>query len=230
MSFTRLNTTARDTLRNLVILLCLTLLLASCASDRILPKSDPKLMGTRAGSFDHVLMLPGSGIASFTKVFIEEPQVTFNKHWLLEFRGDYSERDLERITTSYGDMLKKALTDGIAEQTTVTVVNSAAEADMIFRPLLRELNIYAPDLSMPGRIKKYVHEIGNATFDLTLIQTSNNKVVAQFIDHRETSANIGNRLERTDRVTNARHFRMLMERWTRNLSSYLIDTGTLTGK
>ena len=70
-------------------------------------------------------------------------------------------------------MLKKALREGMAEQTNVTVVDSAAEADVIYRPLLRELNIYAPDLSMPGRTKKYVYEVGNATFDLTLIQDSN---------------------------------------------------------
>lgn len=213
-----------------VMLCAVATMFVACASDPVLPKADAKLMGTKAGGFDHVLMLPGSGIAAFSKVYIEDPVVSFNKHWLLDFRGDYTDRDLERITTTYGEMLKKALTEGLTEQTTVTVVNSAAEADMIFRPLLRELNIYGPDLSMPGRTKKYVREIGNATFDLTLIQAKGNKVIAQFIDHRETSASPGSRLERTDRVTNARYFRMLMERWTRNLTDYMIDTGTLTAK
>lgn len=208
----------------------LALTLTACATDRVLPKADARLMGTKAGGFDHVLMLPGSGIASFSKVYIEDPQVSFNKHWLLDFRGDYTDRDLERITTTYGEMLKKALRDGLTEQTQVTVVDNATEADVIFRPLLRELNIYGPDLSMPGRTKKYVHEIGNATFDLTLIQTNGNNVIAQFIDHRETSASPGSRLERTDRVTNARYFRMLMERWTRNLTDYLVDTGSLSAK
>ena len=204
------------------------LLLTACASDPVLPKSDPKLMGTKAGSFDHVLMMPGSGIPAFSRVFIEDPQVTFNKHWLQDFRGDYTDRDLERITTTYGEMLKKALREGMTEHTSVTVVDSAAEADVIYRPLLRELNIYAPDLSMPGSTKKYVYEAGNATFDLTLIQAGTDKVIAQFIDHRETSTHVGSQLERTNRVNNARHFRNLMERWTRNLTSYLIDTGTLT--
>ena len=222
--------TTFKTLSAILVSLAVALLLSACASDPVLPKSDPKLLGTKAGSFDHVLMMPGSGIPAFSNVFIEDPAVSFNKHWLLDFRGDYTDRDLERITSTYGEMLKKALREGMAEQTNVTVVDSAAEADVIYRPLLRELNIYAPDLSMPGRTKKYVYEVGNATFDLTLIQASNDKVIAQFIDHRETSANIGNRLERTDRVTNARYFRMLMERWTRNLTNYLVDTGTLTAK
>ena len=229
MSFTLLRN-IYSSAKTVSVFLAAVLLLSACASDPVLPKSDSKLMGTKAGSFDHVLMMPGSGIQAFSKVFIEDPQVSFNKHWLLDFRGDYTDRDLERITSTYGEMLKKALREGMTEQTRVTVVDSAAEADVIYRPLLRELNIYAPDLSMPGRTKKYVYEVGNATFDLTLIQASNNKVIAQFIDHRETSANIGNRLERTDRVTNARHFRLLMERWTRNLTNYLVDTGTLTAK
>lgn len=220
----------RQLLSGLFALASAALLLTACASDPVLPKSDPKLMGTNAGSFDHVLMIPGSSIPAFSKIFIEDPTVTFNKHWLQEFRGDYTERDLERITTSYGKMLKKALSKGMAEQTNVTVVESAAEADVIYRPLLRELNIYAPDLTMPGRTKKFVYEVGNATFDLTLVQAGNNKVIAQFIDHRETSAHMGSHLERTNRINNARHFRNLMERWTRNLTHYLIETGTVTAK
>lgn len=235
MSFTLLRknsllTSTGKVLSAIASSVAVTLLVTACASDPVLPKSDPKLMGTNAGSFDHVLMLPGDGIPKFSKVFIEDPKVDFNKHWLLEFRGDYTDRDLERITTTYGKMLKKALSEGMAEQTTVAVVDNAAEADVIYRPLLRNLNIYAPDLSLPGRTKKYVYEVGNATFDLTVVQAGSEKVIAQFIDHRETSAHIGGRLERTNRVTNARHFRMLMERWTRNLTSYFVDTGTLTGK
>lgn len=206
------------------------LTLIACTNNLTIPKADSKLMGTKAGGFDHVLMLPGSGIAPFNKVYIEDPEVTFNKHWLVDFRGDYTDGDLERITSNYSKMLKKALTKGLTEQTQATVVNSAAEADIVFRPLLRELNIYGPDLSAPSRIKKYVYEVGNATFDLTLIQPATNKVIAQFIDHRETSASIGDHLEQANRITNARYFRMLMERWTRNLTDYLADTGSVTAK
>lgn len=222
--------TLLKSLRVFSVLAVTSLLLSACASNKNLPKADDRLTEVAAGNFDYVLMMPGEKMSALNKVYIEAPQVSFNDHWLTDFRGDYTDRDLERITTSYAKLLRKALADGITEDTHIVVVESAAEADVIFRPLLRELNIYAPDLSFPGRKKSFIREAGNATLDLTLIQTSDDKVIAQFIDHRETSSNPSYRLERTERATNARYFRRLMERWTNNLTDYLIMTGAATAK
>lgn len=226
----RLAKKLRATLTKLASMMLIALTILACSNNVKPPKADERLMGTQAGGFDQVLTIPGAGITPFSKVFIEEPSVSFNKHWLLDFRGDYTQRDLDRFTSSYGEMLKKAISESVAGNTQVTLVTKAIDADVIFRPLLRDLNIYAPDLSIPGRVKNYVHEIGNATFDLTLIRAGNNEVMAQFIDHRETSASPGRHLERTDRITNARYFRMLMERWSNNLTDYLIDTGAVPAK
>lgn len=206
------------------------LLLSACASTKNLPKADDRLTEVAAGNFDHVLMMPGEKLSRINKIYIEAPQVSFNDRWLTDFRGDYTDRDLERITTSYAKLLSKALADGITEDTDIAIVDSAAEADVIFRPLLRNLHIYAPDLSFPGRTKSFIREAGNATLDLTLIQTRDNQVIAQFIDNRETSSNPSSRLERTERATNARYFRRLMERWTHNLTDYLIMTDAATAR
>jgi|SRR5690554_494156 len=224
---------ARSWLKSARILSALaiaSLLLSACANTKTLPKADARLTEVDAGNFDYVLMMPGEKIPALNKIYIEAPQVSFSAYWLTEFRGDYTERDLERITTSYARLLTKALTNGITEDTNIVVVESAADADVIFRPLMRELNIYAPDLSFPGRTKSFIREAGNAVLDLTLIQASDNKVIAQFIDNRETASNPGRRLERTERATNARYFRRLMERWTNNLTDYLIMTDAASAK
>ena len=42
----------RKNLSAICVSLAVALLLSACASDPVLPKSDPKLMGTKAGSFD----------------------------------------------------------------------------------------------------------------------------------------------------------------------------------
>lgn len=211
----------------LVVFAFIATTLIACTAANTIPKADARLIGTKAGNFDYVLTLPGAGIAPFNKIFIEEPQVAFNKRWLVDFRTDYTDRDLQRITNTYGAMLKKTLTKGVLTQTGATVVSSAAEADVIFRPQLRELYLYGPDLNMPGRARQYIYEAGNATFDLTLLEADNNSVIAQFIDHRETSANIGDHLEPANRATNARYFRLLMERWSKNLTDYLTAVGSV---
>lgn len=204
--------------------------LTACSSNSPLPMSAENLTEVKAGGFDHVLMPNGEALKPFSKVYIEDPSVSFNKHWLRDLRGDYTDGDLERITSSYGEQLKKSLTKELTDSSQASVVDSAAEADIIFRPLLRDLHIYGPDLTQSGRTEKFVNEIGNGTFDLTLLQASDKTVIAQFIDTRETSASASGRLERTDRVTNFRYFRMLMDRWSHNLTEYLVDANAVSAK
>lgn len=202
----------------------LALLVSACVSNKPYKNAAPGLVEVSHNQyFDRVLMVPGSSLPSFSKIYIEDPGVSINEYWLRNFRGDYTERDLERIKTSYAKLLKDALIEGIADHSQFTVVNSAAEADVIFRPNLDSLNVYAPDLSFQGRIDQYIHEAGNATFNLQIVDSSTGKVLAQFVDHRETSSNPGMIRERTNRAINARYFGRLMDRWTFNLMTYLTE-------
>jgi hypothetical protein len=201
------------------------LFITACASNKPYENAAPGLVEVSHNKyFDRVLMVPGESLPAFSKVFIEEPGVTMNDYWLRNFRGDYTERDLERIKTSYAKLLKDSLSEGIAEHSRFTVVNSAAEAEVIFRPNLDSLNVYAPDLSFQGRIDQYIHEAGNATFNLQIVDSGSGKVLAQFVDHSETFSNPGMIRERTNRAMNARYFGRLMDRWSFNLMTYLTET------
>jgi hypothetical protein len=174
-------------------------------------------------SFDKVLIAPGTRLPAAGKVFVEDPTVTMNNYWLTNYRGEYTDRDLQRIKTRYSKLLTDSLVESISENRAFTLVDSAIEADIIFRPTLASLNIYAPDLSFSGRIDQYVSEAGNATFDLVLIDRISGQPLAQFVDHRETSKNPGMVRERANRATNARYFGQLMDRWAKNLMAYLTD-------
>lgn len=203
-----------------------TLLLATgllaCANTGPHPSANPELVeASHNRSFDRILLGPSEKIPRFNRVFIEPSTVAFSDYWLRDRRGDYSERDLERITRTYGKLLDKALAKGFEEQQGYTLTSSAAEAEVIVRPALESLNIYAPDLSFHGRMDQYIHEAGNATFNVLLVDAASGKPLAQFIDHRETFNSVGMIREKADRVTNARYFSRLMERWTSNMLSIL---------
>lgn len=200
-------------------------LLSACATDRPYQHAAPGLVEVDHNRyFDRILLEPGKRLPSFSRVYIEDATVTMNQYWLKNFRGDYTQRDLERIQTSYGKLLKDSLTDAVTAHDNFTLVNSAAEAEIIFRPSLDSLNIYAPDLSFHGRMDQYIHEAGNATFNLVLVDGRNGAVVAQFVDHSETFSNPGRIRERTNRVNNARYFGRLMDRWSNNVMTYLTET------
>lgn len=205
-----------------VALITTTCVLAACANTLRTEKASDDLVEVERGNFDHVLMLPDTALAPFERVYIDEPVVEMSDYWLRDYRGDYVDRDLERIKEDYGRGLKEALAETLAEKSRVETVDSAEEADMILRPTLRNLNIYAPDLlTRPARTDYYVESAGNATLDLEFVDPQTGTVVAQFVDHRETPAIVIGRLEETNRATNYRLFRRLMERWSNNLVHYL---------
>lgn len=200
----------------------LALTLVACANVKPHPAADPSLVEIQHNrSFDRVLLGANAQVPQFTRVFLEPTSVTFSDYWLRDRRGDYSERDLERLTRDYGKLLDKSLTEGFEKKGNYQVVSSAAEADVIVRPALESLNIYAPDLSFHGRMDQYIHEAGNATFNVLLVDAKTSQPLAQFIDHRETFNSAGMIREKADRITNARYFSRLMDRWTNNMLDIL---------
>lgn len=174
--------------------------------------------------FDQVWVAPGSQLAGVSSIYIEDVSVSMNSYWLRKFRGQYNERDLERIKTTYGELLKKSLMDGVEKQAGFTLAMSPTEADVIFRPALERLNIYAPSLSTTGITDFYVRVAGNATFNLLVIDAATGAARAQFIDHSETYDFPGTIRERATRLTNTRNFDRLMDRWARHLMTYLTET------
>lgn len=203
-------------------------LLSACAQQTSQPEVAPGLVEVdHHHYFDRVFLAPGRQLPKIRRIYIEEANVSMNDHWLKNYRGDYTERDLQRIKTSYGQLLKKTLEKQITQHDGLTLAENAAEADVIFRPALESLNIYAPDLSMPARMEHYIQEAGNATFNLQLIDPQSGATVAQILDHRETFSNPAGFRERSNRATNARYFSKLMNHWAQNLMSYLTDTDAI---
>lgn len=170
--------------------------------------------------FDYVYTNSERPLGSFSRVFIAPTQVEFSDYWLREYRADYTQRDLTRLTEQYAGLLDKSLRQSIEKSGQYQLVESAQAAEVVFQPKLLSLNIYAPDLALQGSNRQYIHEAGNATFDITLIAADNTPLL-QLVDNRETTSSIGRRVERTNRAINARYFSRMMDRWSNNLVDYL---------
>lgn len=201
------------------------LMLTACAQQRYDHMADPDLVPTAKGHFDQVFLAPGSDtLPRFTRVYVEPAQVYMSDYWLKDRRGEYTSSDLQRIARSYGELLTQTLVQRLSDDTGLTFVDEPAQAEVIFRPMLRGLNLYAPDTGV-GVNRQYARTAGNGTFDLTLLDAATGKVLGQFIDQRETPVLVS--IERANRGTNLRHFRRLMERWTDNLTEYLLMDATV---
>ncbi len=204
--------------------------LAACTSGPRFQPADAQLSPTAKGNFDHVLLHPEHPLPQISSIYVETPTVTMSRHWLREYRTRYTQRDLDRIESDYSRMLSEALADALTHRRPVNLVETPDDADLVLRPTMRNVNIYAPDLSLEGITRKYAREAGNATLDLLLVDPATGQVLGQFVDHREAPAAAGFRIDRANRATNNRMFRRLMERWSHNLAAYLEDAGSLPSR
>ncbi|WP_111642169.1 hypothetical protein [Marinimicrobium alkaliphilum] len=212
----------------LTLTLLVLLALSACSTTPSYDKADASLQATNeTGNFGAVLLRHGEPLPTFTRVYVEEVPVELSRQWLSSHRSNYSRSDVERIERDYGERLRTALRNGLTDQTEVEVVDSADEADVVLRPHLRKLNIYAPDLMQPATRYYYSDQMGNATLDLYLVHPRNGNVLAQFVDHREVRAGIIFRGERATRGTNLRYFGRTMDRWAFDFVDYLMLTGTI---
>lgn len=211
-----------------MILIALIFAFSACATDPQIKKASPVLVDVHQGEFDRVLMPRGEAIPPFTRIRITEPTVEMSDHWRRTHRGEATSRDLERIKQDYGRFLRSSLAQALEGKANVKVVEAGQPADIVLRPSLLRLNIYAPDLAgKPARTRQYIEAAGNATLQLEFVDPTTGRVLAQIIDHRETSPLVLGRLERTSRVTNNRLFIRLMERWSHHLVQYLEKEGAV---
>jgi len=231
MMFPNISNRVGARLLSAIALLAVAFSLVACATTKPHPNANPSLVEVNHNqSFDRVLLRAPAVLPSFNRVFIEPAQVSLSDYWLRDRRGDYTDRDIERIKRDYGKLLDKALNTAFEKSGKYQLVDVAADADVIVRPALESLNIYAPDLSFRGRIDQYIIEAGNATFNVTISDAKSGAALAQFIDHRETFSNAGQIREKADRITNARYFSRLMDRWSNNLLAILTNPDSVSAR
>lgn len=216
----------------LTLSLLVMLALAACSTTPRYDKADASLQTTsERGNFGAVLLRHGEPLPEVTRVYLaEEVPVELSRQWRSNHRGNYNRSDIERIERDYGQRLRTAFKNGLTEQTGVELVDNQADADIVLRPHLRQLNIFAPDLMQPRTRYYYSDQMGNATLDLYVVDPRNDAILAQFVHHREVRAGIIFRGERATRGTNLRYFGRAMDRWAFDFVDYMMLTGAIEHK
>lgn len=180
--------------------------------------SNVALLHVKSTFFDEFLVAENAALSNFNKFYIEAPSASFDKRWLKDHRIDVSRRYRENTLKRYAKELEQQLSKAIEKREGYSVTTQKADDVLTIRANIVDLDINGPDSNV--FVKKYVHEAGDATFIVELIDPSGN-VIARIKDHRETRESITGRLERTSRIENQRDFRLLMMRWSKEMLNHL---------
>lgn len=178
-------------------------------------------------SFDQLLLRADLNSVDLQKLYVEQPSISFRRHWVRDQRRIHSlidKKDIERVKTRYANALQEVLMDKL-ESTGHTLTTDPKLATLIIKSALVKLDINAPDFFDAVHVDKFVERAGRGTLRLEVVSTTNNQSVLQIEDRGLTRLRDFRYAHRATSVSNLWDFKHLMSRWASDFASYL---GTLS--
>ncbi len=179
------------------------------------------LQNVDSKAFDILYIKPGFQPGDYGKLIIEEPHVAMQDYWKDQYRGEYTDRDLERINASTAKILRRQFTEKLSAQDGFEMVETGETGAGVLRlqPSIIDLHLNAPDLSTPGLKDEWVRSAGNATLYLDLYDASSGELLLRVIDR--DMAPWHTRIYQGSRATNKRDLNNMVSRWAKALRQHL---------
>jgi hypothetical protein len=180
------------------------------------------LVKVKSHRLDAVYLLPGTDFRGYTKVLLDQTQVTFRDNWIKdvnrstrELSSRISSEDAERIveearTTSAKDF-SKAFKDAGFE------IVTAPGADVLrLAPRVIDMYVNAPDKVTTAPLTRvFTVDAGEATLVLEIRDSTTGALLGRATDHGTASLTGSNRLKPTSSVLNRGEFEDLFRAWAR---------------
>jgi hypothetical protein len=170
-----------------------------------------------------VYAMPEATLDGYTKVFLVDCYVAFEKNWERDYNRDASfdrrvdAKDMERIKQSVADEFRKVfikeLTAGGHE-----IVDYAGPEVVVVRPAIINLRVNAPDIMSAGFVDVVVRSAGSMTLYMELLDSTTSATFARIMDaqgDRESFAG------RANSVTNKAAADRILGSWARELAAHL---------
>lgn len=223
---------------NLPFLTAMILMLLLCAAapafaaiDRQAWPTEPPagLQPVDSNEFDILYVKPGFEPGDYGKLVIDEPEVALDDYWKWTNRRDIEERDLKRIETNTSKILREQFGRKLSAGEGYSLAQAGeakGEGVLRLKPAMIDLNLHAPDLSVPERRKTYIKSAGHATLYLDIYDGASGELLLRAIDHDR--AREQTRFYEGNRATNYHDFSILVGRWASALRRYLdaLNRGT----
>jgi len=196
----------------------LALAIAAGGAQAKAPTSWDGLVQVKAKKLALAYLRPDADFRAYSKVMFDPPEVAFEKNWQRDFNrstmslaGRIDDADVRAAV----DEAKKSVSKIFPERFTQEgyQVANAPGPDVLRVSLgILDLEVAAPDRSLPGRSRTYSVDAGEATFVVEVRDSLTNQLLGRALDRRE--AGEGPTFRRTY-SSNIGDFEALFDNWAR---------------
>lgn len=199
--------------------------IASGADDSDLIKGDVTVDGltvTKATRMTEIQIKDDVNWSEYTKYQITPVEVSFRRNWKRDYNRDQrspsarvTEKDMARIKKSMAKIVYKEFDSALQKSGGMTKVDEADSNTLLFKPIIINLDVYAPDISRPDRTITYIRRAGRGTLFLEIYDAVSGEILARWVDTREDPDR--GYLDWANRVTNMHRATLIVRSWVHRL-------------
>jgi hypothetical protein len=185
---------------------------------------------------DALYVNPDADFSEFKHFAIADVDVSFRRNWLkdqnqarMQLSRRVSQQDANRIRTTVADSFRRIFTEEL-EKSAYTVVDPAtfenSDGDLLLlHPDILDLDVAAPDVASPDRVRTYTACGCAMTLSLELYDAMSGTLLARVTDRRKAPDQRPMRIANS--VTNKADADRIMRRWAKMLVEKLeaMDAG-----
>lgn len=197
-------------------------------ADKYPDRSDEGLNRVESKRVDALYWLADADLSGYSKFILEDVSVAFRKNWQRDqnrARGPVNRvtaDDMARIRETLAAEFRAAFERELQEKGGYQLVNTPGEDVLLLRPAIVDLDVYAPDVMAPGRIRTFTTSAGVMTLRMDLLDAETQSLIGRVIDRRRAREDL-NPVSTTNRVTNRAEAARMMRRWAVILREALDD-------
>ncbi len=160
--------------------------------------------------------------SGYTKYQITPVEVSFRDNWKRDFNrkskgatGKITDEDMTRIREGMGKIVYEEFNKALQEKGDLTKVDQADSNTLLFKPVIINLDVYAPDIPSASTSSSYIRQAGRATLFLEVHDAVSGEILARWVDTREDTDK--GYTEWATRITNEARARTIVKGWAKRL-------------
>jgi hypothetical protein len=160
--------------------------------------------------------------SEYTKYQITPVEVSFRKNWKRDYNMNQralsqrvTDKDMARIRESMGKIVYEEFDRALQEKGGLIKVDQADSNTLIFKPMIIDLDVYAPDIDSTYISRSYVRQAGRATLFLEVHDAVSGEILARWVDTREDPDR--GYFDWANRVTNTERATVIVRAWAKRL-------------
>ena len=207
------------------VLLLISVSIALAADDVVLKKGDVTVDGltvTKAARMTEIQIKNEVDWSEYTKYQITPVEVSFKRDWKRDYNrkqrsvsARVTDKDMARIKETMAEIVYKEFDSALQKKGGLTKADEVDSNTLLFKPRIINLDVYAPDISRPGRTTTYIRRAGRGTLFLEIYDAVSGEILARWVDTREDQDR--GYLDWANRITNIYRATIVVRSWTERL-------------